>query len=164
MKSRFKTAISSMKDTIAKQPELRCWKYLIQHKKHQCPICCSENPSGTLLCCSQKHSGAHWLLSILLFLKANITRSLKISKNAIANDNSLKRHQTHLHKAPETTEVIVRTFTLYSTGKFFRINFRDLKPWEGKKPRELRQNVTELKNIINSKVQILLSNNLASKP
>lgn len=100
---------------------------------------------------------------MLLFLKANITRSPKISKNAKANDNSLKSHQAYLHKASETTEVIVRTFTLYSTGKFFWINFRHLNPWEGKNPRELRQNVIELKNIINSEGQILLCNNFASK-
>lgn len=86
-----------------------------------------------------------------------------MSENYVkANDNSLKSH--HLHKASEMTEVVIRTFALYSTGKFFWINFRDLKPWEEKKkPGELRQNAIEIKNIINSEVLILLSSNSASK-
>lgn len=76
---------------------------------------------------------------------------------------SLKSQQAYLHKASETIEVIVRTFTLYSTGKFFWINFRDLKPWEGKKTQRTQTKYVEPKNIANLEVQILLSNNVASK-
>lgn len=81
---------------------------------------------------------------ILSFFKANIISPLKIRKNTKPNYTSLKSHQAYLHKASKVIEVIIRTFTFYSTRKFFWINFRDLKLFRKKKrERETKKTTTE---------------------